>query len=231
MSTVDDDLKPCLLEIDSRTICAGDEPPSRYAHEYEGAIRAMDEDYSPAETIGSFRVFVLDVESAVNERESIFDVFDWRAETLPFFEALYEEDASFNAAASRVLADECGGLWEPNILILDRLEIHPEFRRRRYGLQALQALMEEFRLGVGIMAMKPFPLQFEGGDPATRRSASQPASSRQVKGTFTSCRAKLRRYYSELGFRLVPKTDIMIRAADKPIPHVELRSRPGSSKG
>lgn len=206
--------RTCVVEVNSRVISAGDEPPDRYAHEYEGSLRLLDENYEPGVTIGQFLATVLDVESAVNERQSILDVFDRTSETLGYFEALYEEDGSFQKPVMRLLYGENYGMWEPNALILQRLVICREHRGFGYGLQALQALIEEFRVGVGLIAMKPFPLQFEGSVRARRNRETTPYQLDAFSGRFRSARTKLRRYYGRLGFKLVPKTDYMVMSVD-----------------
>lgn len=206
--------RDCVVEINSRLITPGDEPPHRYVHEYEGSVRLLDEHYSLADRIGIFKATVLDIESAVNERESIFDVFDWSQETIGFFEPLYEEDGSFKDPVARLLYGKYGGMWEPNALLLQRLAIKRQFRGFGYGLQALQALIEELRVGVGIIAMKPFPLQFEG---RTRNRDEEELSEYcfdQFLGNARTARAKLRRYYARLGFKPVPKTEYMVMSAD-----------------
>ena len=49
-----------------------------------------------------------------------------------------------------------------NLLILDRLEIIiPQYRGKKLGLTILHHMIERFSAGASIVAMKPFPLQFE----------------------------------------------------------------------
>lgn len=211
------DIFDVVLRVEPRLITPGDDPPGRYVHDYEGSVLLMDENFEPAEAIGAFQVSVLDVESAVIEGSSTFDVFDWKADTVGYYEALFNEHMDFREPVSKLLFGENYGRWEPNTLALQRLVIKREYRGRGYGLLALQALIEEFRVGVGIIAMKPFPLQFEGGIDYHSESKDEEVTKYEL-GAFTtnfrSARSKLRRYYRRLGFKLVPKTEYMVMAVD-----------------
>lgn len=215
----------CVLRINPRLLMAGEDPPQRYVHEYEGTIHLPDENYEAGQQIGEFRAVVLDVESAVNERESMFDVFDCNQDTVQFWEDLYDEDGSYKERVSDMLFGKFSDMWEPNLLVLQRLVIARPHRGQSLGLEALQALIEELRVGVGVIAMKPFPLQFEGEkQDRTERKKEEVARYEldEFATDYRACRTKLRRHYAKLGFKLVPKTDIMVMSVDET---AKLRSR------
>jgi hypothetical protein len=60
--------------------------------------------------------------------------------------------------------------------------------------------------------MKPFPLQFEGGEP--HENVDKPMFKRLRLGAFTTelnpAKKKLRDYYGRLGFKLVNGTEYMV---------------------
>jgi hypothetical protein len=114
----------------------------------------------------------------------------------------------FSPAVRRILRDDIGP--SRNMLILDRLEILPEFRRQRLGLRYIRTAMKRFGSGCRIAALKPFPLQFERtlddldlGWRARMNLDLLPRETRSAKTT-------LKEYYSREGFIPVGGTDLMI---------------------
>lgn len=212
-----DDSPDLILEVNSRLISPGNEPPERFIHEYAGTLQLRDINLKRVATIGEFQVTVLDVENAVNERESAFDVFDCSPDTMGYYDVLFDRDLELRPEVNRLLYGDEYGQWDPNTLILHRLAIERAYRGRGYGLQALQALIEEFRVGIGIIAMKPFPLQFEGGIRYRTERKQEEVAKYELDALgkdFRKARSKLRRYYRRLGFKLVPKTEYMVMSAD-----------------
>jgi hypothetical protein len=99
-----------------------------------------------------------------------------------------------------------------NMLILDRLEILPEFRGQRLGLRYMRTVIRRFGLGCRIAAIKPFPLQFEP-QPTRGNSDLQWHARMNTKSLTRGKRAatiKLKEYYSREGFKPVRGTDLMI---------------------
>jgi hypothetical protein len=96
-----------------------------------------------------------------------------------------------------------------NLLIVDRIEILPEFRGNNIGLECLRRCLQQYAHGCGVVALKCFPLQFEGAeldDPAWRRKMQMGKLSKDHKRSL----AKLKKYYASLGFKIIPGTDIMV---------------------
>src|SRR5205085_12479330 len=94
-----------------------------------------------------------------------------------------------------------------DLLILDRLEILPEYRGRRLGLACLYRCIQQFWHGAGLVVLKPFPLQFEnnGHKSEWRESLELGKFGKYLK----SSRSKLEKYYATLGFEKLPRTEIM----------------------
>ncbi|WP_288253747.1 hypothetical protein [uncultured Hydrogenophaga sp.] len=188
-------------------VMADDEEPSRYIQTLEGHVVLDFENHR--ERVGRFRVFVIDVESAVNDEESVFDIFDSYSETMGYW-SLYQDGLEFRPKVVKVLPG--GERWRPNMLILDRMEVVPKYRGKGIGLCALNCLQRRYSIGCGIIAMKPFPLQFEGGLP--EENAAKEDFIAMGLGAFDRdfkrATAKLRRYYGRLGFVRVPGTEYMV---------------------
>ncbi len=188
-------------------ILVDDDEPSRYIKALEGYV--LVHTGMRRERIGRFKIFVIDVELAINDGSSVFDVFDTYSETYGYW-SLYSSPFQFKKKVINAFPE--GDRWKPNILILDRMEIFPRHRGKGIGLRSLRCLQREFSTGCGIVAMKPFPLQFEGGLPAPNEES--PEFVELALGTFDRnerrATAKLRAYYSRLGFVRVPRTDYMV---------------------
>lgn len=203
------------LKTDSQELMADFEEPIHYVRRHEGHVLLFDED--EATEIGRYRAFYVDAEGAVCANMPVFDAFDSMQEIYDYLQ-LYESDSwEFSTAAKNASGIEA--LWDPNLLILDRLEILPRYRGHGYGLQALIGMMHWFQAGAGLVAMKPFPLQSEASN---RRPGDPPDPMELDKfpSHHTAARSKLRRYYAQLGFKLVTKTEFMVRRVDQAPPTV-----------
>lgn len=214
-----DDETYLTLRFDGDELTLDDEEPSRFLFEYSGTIVQNDYSGQKVGEIGTFSAFVVDAMAAVSERESLLDVFDTKETTVNYFGDLYEsDDGDFKPKVVNAAFDG-DPWWNPNILILDRLIIYPEHRGRGLGLQVLRAMIHRLRTGVGLIAMKPYPLQFEArhleapDSDESKRLGLDKFSLPQQKAT-----AKLKKYYGKLGFKAVPRTEYMVRSPEIPLP-------------
>ncbi|MEJ7804329.1 MAG: hypothetical protein WKG03_00190 [Telluria sp.] len=207
-----------ILEIDKSEAMLSAEEPEDYSYEITGRVLGLDDECRRI-LAGRFKLFYMDVNAAMDEHRSIFELFDGRAQTLDYFYGIYETtDSTIQLAPSlvRLLDDEP---FLGNVLILDRLEILPKFRGCNLGLLVMRRLIERFRHGAELVAIKPFPLQFECSMPSRDRWREQlklsELGSRQDQAT-----AKLRRHYGKLGFKHMRGSPFMFRLAERPLPKV-----------
>lgn len=198
-----------------------DEEPSRYVKFIEGKVCKFVEMGEDAE-IGQFSVIVVDVARAISDEDSVLDVFDTSQKTIDYLD-LYRRGCGYMFKDKVVRAMKSYDKWEPNMLILDRLELLPEHRGQGLGLRVLRWLELQFSMGCGIVAMKPFPLQFEGGPPAEKkddenfiRARLDLFDDRQDVAT-----KKLQKYYGRLGFAKVPGTPFMVADPMRSLPTLE----------
>jgi GNAT superfamily N-acetyltransferase len=193
------------LEFSSST-SMGDEIED-YATCIEGTIKCLEEGGDDA---GRVRLFYLNIGAAYDTNVSVFDLFDIRAETEPFYPALIDhETEDFKSDLTGILGEYICGL---NVLIVDRIEILPEFRGKNIGRECLRRCLQHYGHGCGVVALKCFPLQFECagiGEAAWRRKMQFGKLSKDRKRSL----AKLRKYYGSLGFKALPGDDIMVAFA------------------
>lgn len=219
LSPTPEDYSYCTLCLAGSEFFVGDDEPSRFVHTLDGRIEISIDDGNESLTVGLFTALIVDLESAINEGVHPFEVFDSTRKTAPFYAKLFRENGwggpDFRTPVVHTAFGE-DAPWRPNLLILDRLAVFPEHRGNGIGLLALRGLIERFRMGIGLIAMKPFPLQFEA---ASNRPEDVQERARLGLDQFSighdKALAKLRSYYASLGFRQVPRTGLMVLAPER----------------
>jgi GNAT superfamily N-acetyltransferase len=181
-----------------------------YATCIEGTISCYQEMRNDDRLVGRVRLFYLDIGATYDTNIHVFDLFDIRGETEPFYSALIDhETGDFRSDVESILGEYILGL---NVLIVDRLEILPEFRGKNIGLECLRRCLQQYARECGVVALKCFPLQFEDkgiSEPAWRRKMQLGKLSKDHKRSS----AKLRKYYGSLGFKALPGDNIMVAFA------------------
>lgn len=177
-------------------------------------------DKDEREFVGKFRLYYVDVERAVNEGMPVFDMLDAHAHTVEYYEPIFGSNApEFSDRLTKLLHHDVLG---SNLLILDRLEILPEYRGKELGLSVMRHMMRRFSAGAAVVAIKPYPLQFEAGpsgeDEKKWRAdfglGQLPRDKRLATKTLCD-------YYSKLGFVRISRTPFMVRATAWPVPSGE----------
>lgn len=220
-----EDYRYCSLCFAESEVLIDDDEPSRFIHKLDGRVELSLEDDSRRLTIGHFSVVLVDVESAINERVHPFDVFDSESKTAPYYQALFRAQSWSGADFRKPVLQAIYGNdepWRPNLLILDRVTVYPEHRGRGAGLLAIRGLIERFRMGIGLIVMTPFPLQFEA-EPHTPEDLEERSRLKldEFGVGYDKALAKLRSYYATLGFRTIPRTRLMGLAADHKLPTLD----------
>jgi hypothetical protein len=188
-------------------------------YETSGDIFSIDENEN-REFIGKFRVYYVDVERTINEGESVFHVLDAHSKDLvEYYEPIFgSEEPYFNNNLLELFYNEVLG---SNILVLDRLEILPQYRGKKLGIAVLCNMIARFAPGAAIVAMKPCPLQFEvpsNEDEEKWRDRMSLAKMSTDQGVATK---KLCNYYSKLGFLPLSGTPMMFISTAFPLPTIE----------
>lgn len=194
----------------AQELLVDDDEPTSFSKFIEGdVVHYFDDESDERAVIGHFSIVAVDVEAAVTERERLFDVFDANSKTIPYWD-LYRSDARYKESVIRCLDGE--HRWAPNLLILDRVEILPAFRHQLVGLRVIRWLCMRFATGCGLIAMKPFPLQYEGGSP--QENAEKDDFVRYGLEEFTAgyekALRKLQAHYARLGFKKVRGLPFMV---------------------
>ncbi|MBM7332680.1 hypothetical protein [Alloalcanivorax marinus] len=194
--------------------------PDRLIYPFFGDILGVDDDDGRT-LIGKFQAWYIDVSRAINEQESVFDVMDSLSVSIAeYFDPIFGENSPHFSDAVDDISDCVTDGY--NLLILDRIEVLPQFRGRRIGLKVLRQMMVRFSPGAGVIALKAFPLQLEheSFDEDARAWRERLDLNSFVQDEEVSM-AKLQDYYSTLGFKAIPNSDFMIFCTGWPIPSLD----------
>jgi GNAT superfamily N-acetyltransferase len=99
-----------------------------------------------------------------------------------------------------------------DLLILDCIEIHPPFRRQGIGLEAIDRTIQVLGAGCGLIACKPWPLQFT---PAFAKNRQRLESLQAPVGDQGEAVQKLRQYWSKAGFWPVDRSGIYVMSTSQ----------------
>eukprot|EP00456_Euglypha_rotunda_P009933 TRINITY_DN12368_c0_g1_i3.p1 TRINITY_DN12368_c0_g1~~TRINITY_DN12368_c0_g1_i3.p1 ORF type:complete len:251 (+),score=25.01 TRINITY_DN12368_c0_g1_i3:227-979(+) len=201
-----------------------DREPSRYVKHIQGEVREYVDDDGNEEPIGRFSVYIVDGAAALNEGESLFDVFDMSSSLFSCYQELYGRDEDLKRKVLRAMKTDM--TFDSGVLILDRLELTPSRRGRGAGLQILRWMEHQFRMGCGVVVLKPFPLQFEGGTPEEREADEDDGDFKRLElgryeRRFDVALRKLQRHYAKLGFAKVPGTPYMVADPQRRLPRLD----------
>jgi GNAT superfamily N-acetyltransferase len=213
------DIPFLIVKFEGYSACLEAAEPDDFFFEMRGKIVTVGE--SDEETlVGKFCIYYADVDSAYDEGLEPLEVLDTFFNTVDYFSSIYVTNGTdFNEKLLHLLNYDAIG---NNCLILDRLELLPRYRGRNLGLIILRRLIQRFSLGAGVVAIKPFPLQFEH-EPSTEkgdhwRNELQLTNFTKIEHAATQ---KLRSYYRKLGFIGMRGTPFMFRSTALRLPTVE----------
>lgn len=173
-----------IKEVDSELLC--------YAYD-----DMEDADDEPV-VAGKLSFCVVDVYGAQQFGISLSELFDQTAELWDCYTLLFDP---VTETLSTQFEETFDYAPSANILLLNRLEILPTFRKRRIGLAAIARTLTLFGGDCGYAVLKAAPLQFESrnsGEESKRFAEMQLAHFGEDK---ERALGKLQAYYARLGFR------------------------------
>ena len=178
--------------------------PDAYITDLHGDILLASEDSDDETRIGTISGHSVHLGEAYEDGVSWFDVLDARsADTAMYVDLLDGEGFGYSEWVESAFEPFGSGL-----LILDRIRIEPEHRGQGYGLYAAQLMITGFASN-GIVACVPAPYELLKDAPPLRIGEDDTDSSRErrIPG-WTAAEAKLRDYWSLLGFEQLPDSDV-----------------------
>ena len=173
------------------------EPRREFIQAIEGEVRQAGSNIG----VGRMSALLVQVGRVADAGKDLFEIMDDESSELgkchiAFFKA---EDCDYKDAIREQFVDVFG----LDLLIINRVEVEPAFRRKGLGLLAVSRMIDIFGENCGLVAMKPFPLQFRGClDPGW----NPPEGIEDSEVAFRDATKKLRSYWSRAGFRRVAGT-------------------------
>jgi GNAT superfamily N-acetyltransferase len=156
--------------------------------------------------LGYLRMYLVQVGNALNANADLSSIFDIHQGTADIGSHLFNSSFDdFRPWIKRRFDDAFP--WE-DILILDRLALIPAVRGQQLGLAVLHQAIEDWSSGCSLVAMKPFPLQYEGGG-----RSRQNITNLKLEGLLTNKAESFRRlraYYAKLGFERAARSEIFV---------------------
>ena len=174
------------------------EPSREFIQVIHGEIRDSDSNV----TVGRVTSSLVQVGRVADAGEDLFDVMDGLSAEMGEYHAAFFKptDWDYKDSIRRQFAD----ILPLDLLILEHAEIEPPFRKRGFGLLAVSRTVDVFGENCGLVAMKPFPLQFRKYlDPSWR----PPDGIGDPRAAFRVARQKLRSHWARAGFERVTGTD------------------------
>lgn len=191
-----------------------DDPPYGYLAKIEGAIICYDGETDDESLAGKVRMYYANVEGAEYDGESRYFVFDSESDdTERYYSVLFNKTGAFKESVLK--ATESDGLFR-NVLIIDRLEILPEYRGKGLGLTCLYRCVKQYGHGCSVVAIYPFPLQFGIVDHVdSDKQWQERMRFDQFSDNENASLKKLERYYARLGFVKISRTGVMALDPDR----------------
>ena len=150
--------------------------------------------------IGTALSYYFDVANTINSKESVFDLFDIEGSFPEYYHLLYK-----NGFFKDKISKQMGDIVDNNLFLIQKIEINPKFRGNNYGLAAAIRIMQQFAHGVGLVVLKPFPLQFENGKHDILSEKQKYKSfSNEEKVAFS----KITKYWEKIGFQRISNSKI-----------------------
>jgi hypothetical protein len=174
------------------------EPSSEFIQVIHGEIR----DSESNTIVGRINSSLVQVGRVADVGADLFEVMDGQSREMGEYHAAFftPNDWDYKDSIRRRFPD----IISLDLLIIEHAEIQPAFRKRGVGLLAASRTIDVFGGNCGLVAMKPFPVQFSNYLDSGWRP---PDGIGDPKAAFRAAREKLRSYWARAGFKRVNGTD------------------------
>jgi len=199
------DLPSLYLELTSHVEPTWDHPePEAYVTDLRGDVLVRGEDQEDDCCVGTISAFRVHLQRASDDGMPWADVLDAHSEDMASYLALLSSKGSRYSNWVESTLEPLGR----DLLVLDRIRIEPEHRGQGYGLYAAELMINGFGPCDGVVACQPAPYELlrRFDDLPPREAAA--TSRHELIPEWAAAEAKLRKHWSLLGFRKVPKSDV-----------------------
>jgi GNAT superfamily N-acetyltransferase len=168
----------------------------------DGKIVLVGEDQSEV-VAGTLQVLLVLIEVAREHGFAAFDVLDSLTDSSHYLE-LIDDGGDWHEEVREKFVD----LLSSNLLIINQVKVEPKYRGKGLGILAVKTAIDCFSQGCGLVALKPFPLQFTSWQsPDWKPELPLPRGLSKAQA-FRSALRKVEKHWARLGFRRIGKTEI-----------------------
>jgi hypothetical protein len=177
----------------------------------DGAITTLNDNYEEI-LIGKVELIYCDLELGSNNECSPFDIMDCHSETtLDCYHILFDETTEkLKSNIDTKLDVEDIPISNPNILIIDRIEILPEYRGKSLTKSIIKQSLTIFSNKTFVTILKSFPLQLEFFNSSEDNNWAKKMSLTLFDIKEEIAKENLMNYYKSLGFLQIDNTEYML---------------------
>ena len=180
--------------------------PMSFVHSVTGEILCSPTDEDEDEVVvGRLGVAYINMADAMENGYDphVFLDFDASIAELTLF---YKSDGEFSKRVQRFARD----VFSQNLLVIDRLEILPSYRKQKLGLQCIHRCIQLFAQNQELVTLRCLPLQFRLSESARRDEWITQLRLDEFDARRDVCQGKLEKYFQQLGFKKVPRANFMV---------------------
>ncbi len=176
--------------------------PEEYVLGIDGKIVLVGEDESEV-VAGTLQVLLVLIEVAREHGFAAFDVLDSLTDSSHYLE-LIDDGGDWHDVVREKFVD----LLSSNLLIINQVKVEPKYRGKGLGILAVKTAIDCFSQGCGLVALKPFPLQFTSWQSPDWKPELPLGKGLSKAQAFRSALRKVEKHWARLGFRRIGKTEI-----------------------
>jgi GNAT superfamily N-acetyltransferase len=180
-----------------------DQEPSRIIPAINGTIFEYEGETDKEVSVGNIHAYLVLRSRAMNEGVSLFDAMDSISQSVfDCYEALF--DVETDEWSLSVEALYSGEIIESDVLFIESVELDAPFRGKGIGAQIVRETIATFASSCGLVACKPFPLQYSNWqDEAHNTNRQEPGFEEKRVADF----ARVAKFWTDLGFRKLHDSD------------------------
>ena len=158
---------------------------------------------------GEITAFYLDLGSVFAREYTPKDIFDHSQDSFHHYEVVF--DSTTGEIKDAILAEHGPDIIGYNWLILNRLEILPEYRGMKLGLAAIHRTIQQFAQDCAFVSLMAAPLQVERRIESPHKEKWFAEMQLNLFPTdMAVATQRLKDYYSLVGFREVAGSNVML---------------------
>ncbi len=183
----------------------GDLGETRFCQNIHGKLLTYtSDDCTNATLVGKLFGRKLLLDDAMNADFDFYRIFDNYSSTFEIGEVIFDFDSG---DYSEILLENYENIISHlNLIILERIEILPDFRKNEIGKKFLKDFYNNFHQGCDLIVLKVFPIQLEFDSPLGRDEFwHKKMEYNDLEKDEELAKYKLLNFYTKMGFEFIPE--------------------------